>query len=72
VEAAAIEGAAQCMAKAYDRVRVVLAGLVLSLSESGIETDVMTSLGAPIVDGMIRSINSSGGKHYNRQPLRGA
>jgi len=55
VEAAAIEGAVQRLRPKLMTVCAVLASLVPILSESGIGSDVMKPIAAPIVGGMITS-----------------
>ena len=55
VEAAAIEGAVQRLRPKLMTVFAVLAGLAPILWESGIGSDVMKPIAAPIVGGMITS-----------------
>ncbi len=55
VEAAAIEGAVQRLRPKLMTVAAVLASLIPILFESGIGSDVMKPIAAPIVGGMITS-----------------
>jgi Cu(I)/Ag(I) efflux system membrane protein CusA/SilA len=55
VEAAAIEGAVQRLRPKLMTVTAVLASLLPILWESGIGSDVMKPIAAPIVGGMITS-----------------
>jgi Cu(I)/Ag(I) efflux system membrane protein CusA/SilA len=55
IEAAAIEGAVQRLRPKLMTVSAVLASLVAILWESGIGSDIMTPIAAPIVGGMITS-----------------
>jgi Cu(I)/Ag(I) efflux system membrane protein CusA/SilA len=55
IEAAAIEGAVQRLRPKLMTVAAVLASLIPILFESGIGSDVMKPIAAPIVGGMITS-----------------
>jgi hypothetical protein len=84
IEAAAIEGAVQRLRSKLMTVTAVLASLIPILFESGIGSDVMKPIAAPIVGGMIyfydpcpefwcrRSSCSRKSEHCGMEPCGGA